>query len=387
MRLSAPALGAALFFFAHAAYADRVALLPSRGGLDPNARAQLDADLAKGLAALGHTLVPAQDVANAVRAGAADGVADTVEEYRAIGGSTQSDWVLAGVVDPAVISSRVELSACFVRMGRVESVAREVNRNQSPQEVQEMLAVLVRPEGIGAGELPWEKGKPPMQTPPPQPPPQQVPPPFNPFQPQFQPQLPPQPPPPPGKASIDYMRTTEWVWPVYSAGHRGFLGAQLGFSMPAVRPEPHGPSKGAAMVALVRGGYAVGDRGIELFGELGGNLAGPKALFVGAGVRWMLNPTLNKGQDGVSRGISLFLGPAIVAGAFVRFGASTPPEAGSPYSSSTVANAMLGASFDFIMAITPRVQAEASLGNLRWVPTGDGSILMLGATLGVSFRF
>ncbi len=44
--------------------------------------------------------------------------------------------------------------------GRVESVAREVERPKQPAQVQEMLAVLLRPEGIGAGALPWESVNP-----------------------------------------------------------------------------------------------------------------------------------------------------------------------------------------------------------------------------------
>jgi hypothetical protein len=184
----ASALGGALLLAAPAAWADRVAMLPSRGGDDTGARTTLDSDLAKGLAALGHTLVPAPELAAAVKAKVADGVADTQEEYRAVGNATRADWVLVGSVEPAVSTSRVELTACLVKAGRVEAVAREVAKAKEPAQVQEMLAVLVRPEGIGAGALPWETQGPPPPTPPPAappaapepPPPPAVPPPPSP---------------------------------------------------------------------------------------------------------------------------------------------------------------------------------------------------------------
>src|SRR4051812_28818471 len=98
-RFLASSLAIATLLAAPAAWADRVALLPSRGGgADPAARPALDADLARGLAALGHTLVPPVEVAQALVASVTDGVADTPDEYRALGAATRADWVLVGSV-------------------------------------------------------------------------------------------------------------------------------------------------------------------------------------------------------------------------------------------------------------------------------------------------
>ena len=80
-RWIAPALATAVLLAAPSAFADRVALLPSHGGPNPDARAALDGELARGLTALGHTVV----AANAAASGVLDGVADTPEEYRRLG--------------------------------------------------------------------------------------------------------------------------------------------------------------------------------------------------------------------------------------------------------------------------------------------------------------
>jgi hypothetical protein len=356
-----------------AAFADRVALLPTRGGLDPGARTGLDGDLVKDLAALGHTVVPEAEVAAAVKAKVADGVADTQDEYRAVGDETRADWVLVGTIDPAVATSHVELTACLVKAGRVESVAREVERPKQPAQVQEMLAVLLRPEGIGAGALPWEHGTPAAPAPPPpeapKPPPAPEPPPV---------------PPVDGKAHVSYPLSTPGdVWPPYSGGNRGFAGVVLGLGIPAARPSG-AVGSGASFVFAARGGYAVGDLGAELFGELGGNLSGPRALWVAGGLRWMFAPAMKRGADGVRGGVPFFLGPEILGGAFIELGESS---ANGTLSTSATGRGMFGASLDLAYALAPSFQLEAGLGNLRLVPGGAGTILLAGATLGASYRF
>src|SRR5262245_29038434 len=153
-RVRLPALCAlvATLLAAAPALADRVLLLPARGTPDdPAASNALEVELAQALAALGHSAVPAPE-AKAALAAVQDGVADAADEYRAVAAATKADWVLGGSIEPAVITARVELVAYLASMGRVESVAREVQRAQSGPQVQEMVAVLLRPEGIGAGE-------------------------------------------------------------------------------------------------------------------------------------------------------------------------------------------------------------------------------------------
>jgi hypothetical protein len=171
---------------------------------------------------------------------------------------------------------------------------------------------------------------------------------------------------------------------VYSGGKRGFFAASIGFGMPAARPTPPPgvTSSGAAFVGGVRAGYAVGDLGFEPFAELGGNLAGPHALWVDAGARWMLSPTMRRGKDGVLGGVPFFMGPEIVVGAFVEL-----PSTSGNYSTPATARAHLGLGLDLAFALSQSFSLEARLGNLRWVPGGDGSILLAGAELGATVRF
>ncbi|APR83923.1 Hypothetical protein A7982_09272 [Minicystis rosea] len=378
----------AVLLAAPLAWADRIALLPSRGGADPAARVALDGDLGRSLAALGHTLVPAPEVSAAITTYVTDGVADTTEEYRAVGAATHADWVLVGSVEPAVTTERVELVAALIKAGRVESVAREVEKARAQAQIQEMLAVLVRPEGIGAGALPWERINPAAPPPaPPAPPPPVAPPP-----------APPAPPPPPavppvdGRAHVNYpLGASGDTWPPYSGGKRGFIGATIGFALPAVRPSvPAGvmQPKGTSFTGAVRGGVAVTDLGLEPFAELGGNLAGPRALWLAAGARWMFSPALSRGADGVLAGAPFYIGPEILVGGFFQLGANVVDDKSlGTYTSGTEAHPMLGAALDLAYALSPSFQLEMNLGNLRWVPVSNGSILVLGATLGASVRF
>jgi hypothetical protein len=64
----------------------------------------------------------------------------------------------------------------------------------------------------------------------------------------------------------------------------------------------------------------------------------------------------------------------------------TAPD-GTVYSGAGEAHPVLGAAFDLAYALSPSFQLEAQLGNLRWVPSSGGSILLVGASLGGSLRF
>ncbi|WP_437723863.1 hypothetical protein [Sorangium sp. So ce861] len=369
------AAAAALTAIAPAALADRVAVLPARGGTDEAARSAAQAEVASGLAALGHTPVPDGAVAAALK-GVADGVADTTDEYRAVSAQTGADWVLSGTVEPAVTTARVELTAYLASTGRVESVAREVDRDRSAQQTQEMLAVLLRPEGVGVGELPWER--PAGAAPPPAPssagaatvlPPVPAPPPA----------------PPANEVQMAYPLGPERVWPAYSGGRRFAVSASLGVAVAAARL-PGASGSAASLVGAARAAYAVGDRGLELFAGGGGNLVGPFAGWIEGGARLMLTPSRTP-EGGAWRAFPLHVGPALHAGAFFRSGAGAVGPGGATYRGDLEVHPVIGASFDVALALSPSVQLEAQLGNLRWVPTGNGSLLLLGATVGAAARF
>jgi hypothetical protein len=385
-RWMASSLALATALASSSAWADRVALLPSRGGLDERARTALDDQLGRALGSLGHTVVAASP-AMLKSAGVLDGVADTAEEYRAVGATAKADWVLVGSVEPALQTSRVELAACLMKLGRVESVAREVHQASADPEVKQMLEVLLRPEGIGAGELPWEKAgaSPPAQTKPPTSTVTVTPPPPP------EPPKPPSPPPAEGKVGMEYPLGRRDVWPAYSGGNRPFFGALVGVAGPVARPFVPGAKvsvgSGASMVGGLRGGYALADFGLELFGDFGGNLSGPKALWLDAGARWMWSPLLKKGSDGM-RSSPLFIGPELLFGMFVRLpGAEITGVSGASYSAPTEVHPMLGAAIDVAYALSPSIQLEAQLGNLRWVPSASGSIVLMGMSAGAAYRF
>lgn len=373
-------LGLVLLLATSPARADRVALLPSTGP-DATAAAAATMEATRALIALGHSVVPIEEVTAAV-ASATDGKPDSPDEFRAIGRATKAGWVVVAHVDPAVVTARVEIEADLVSLGRVETVAREVEKAHSEAQIREMLLALLRPEGIGVGELPWEHVAPP---PPPAPPMTAPPPPPI--------AMPPPPPPPavvpegPPIVAMRYPLGPHDVWPPYSAGNRGFATGALGFSTPAVRPGAAAGS-GAALVGLLRVGFAPGDAGLELFGQLGGNLAGPPAVWIEGGGRWMLTPLVGRGADGRRTGVGFHVGPEVTLGAFVRLaGPDVTGPGGVTYSRSADAHFTLGGALGLALSLSPAVQLEGHLGNLRWVPTSEGSLLLLGATVGVGLRF
>jgi hypothetical protein len=48
---------------------------------------------------------------------------------------------------------------------------------------------------------------------------------------------------------------------------------------------------------------------------------------------------------------------------------------------------MVGGSIDVVGAYSTRMSLDLSLGNVRYVPTRQGALLLAGATLGFSLRF
>src|SRR5205085_1375677 len=107
----------------------------------------------------GHTL-PTDAEMKTAEAKVVDGTADTSDELRAAGRAAQSPWSMSASVEridyPPVknpdgteeegwTTYRVELEACEVQSGRVESLAREIVPDDAPAEIAEMIAFLVRP--------------------------------------------------------------------------------------------------------------------------------------------------------------------------------------------------------------------------------------------------
>lgn len=176
------------------------------------------------------------------------------------------------------------------------------------------------------------------------------------------------------------------VWPPYSAGKRGFVGAIIGFSSAVGAPSG---SKGssAGFVGGLRAGYSFGDAGLEAFAGLGGNLFGPRALWLDVGGRWLFSPLVRREQDGRRTGFSVHVGPEIVLGPFVRLGTDVTLPSGVVYEAPGSTHFSFGAALDVVLGISPALRIDAQLGNLRIVPSDAGTIVLMGATAGVSYRF
>ena len=344
----------------HVALADKVALLPPTGGDSATADAKLGQDVADGLTGLGHTIIPAADVAAALKDPAFS--QRTPDALLALGKKLGADWVVNATESAAMTTERVEIGASYATAGRFQLVGREVDKNSTAPEIKEMLAFLLRPEGVGTQAPPWEK----EVTPPPKPPPPPPPPPSEKKE------------PPPKKEEPKKPETPKAP---YGGGHVGFIAAGLGVDGLVVRPKTARGSA-AGFVGLIRGGAEILDTGLEPYAQLGGNMAGPSAVWVEAGIRWMGLPILHE-KDG----IGLHLGPSVHGGVFNVPGHTTTAAGGISYSSSAQATGTIAGSVDVALRVADRVQIDAQLGEVRFAPVSAGSTVSVGANFTGGYRF
>ena len=176
------------------------------------------------------------------------------------------------------------------------------------------------------------------------------------------------------------------VWPPYTAGKPVFLSVLIGASGAASSPGRASGGSGA-FVGGVRGGYAIGESGLELFAGLAGNLAGPPALWIDLGGRWLFSPVVKRLPDGRKDGFSFHVGPEPFLGPFVRLGSTLTAPNGVTYEGRSTGHFSIGAALDVVLGISPSLRIDAQLGNLRFVPTDDGTIVLMGATAGITYRF
>ncbi len=294
MRALAPFLR--LFFFALVlfvparALADKAAVLQFTSvgqATSTDLNAARDATKAAAVAK-GHTLASDSEMLAAQMA-VKDGTADTSEEYRAAGRASGSQWTVGGRVDPKEGGYRLELEACQVETGRVESLARDITPADATAEIGEMLALLLRPEGIGTADIPWQHGKPkpPKPVPPPTPPP---------------PVPPPTPPPPPPPPAVKH---------AYAEGHPLALGGGVALTSALSRPK-NATGSPTALSLEASGGYALDALpGLELRADFAGSVVGPGSIFFDAGARYAI-PIVPTAR--------LFVGPEATIGAFFTTG-------------------------------------------------------------------
>jgi hypothetical protein len=276
------------------ALADKVAVLPFISVGNATA-ADLDAARAAtrtAVLALQDTLPTDSEMLTAEMS-AKDGVADTSQEYRAAGRASGSDWTVLGHVEEHTGTYRLEIEACDVASGRVESLAREVDASRATTQIKEMLALLLRPAGIGNADIPWEHA-----APPPPPPPTPVKP-----EPAVTVVRPPPPPPPPSSSTPPAND--------YSGGHP--FAAGLGIAgLGALQRSPMAVGSSAALLGEVALGYAPNAvPRLELRGNFAAALAGPGSGSFDLGARYAIP---------IAPSVRLCFGPEADLGGFFTTG-------------------------------------------------------------------
>lgn len=292
-RLLVSGLATGALLLAKSAFADRVTVLPLAGaGTTKEEIETLRQHLREATQDRGH-VAPSDVEQAAAEKAVKDGVADTRDEYTAAGRAAHADWAVGGRIESRGHYLRVEIEACQVATGRVESLSRNVELSLERPKLAEMIALLLRPEGITNATIPWmNEGPPapPVVTQPPPPAPEPV---------KETPK--PAPPPPPAEPETPPL--------AYGEGKPFAMG--LGASVLSAVGRPARATGNATTVALLGSfGYAISSvPGLELRGELGGGVVAPRSFFIAAGARyaWLL-------------GRSVYLAPEVGLGGFVPVG-------------------------------------------------------------------
>lgn len=319
------------------ALADRVTVLPLSGaGVTKQELDDVRARTREGAGDKGHVLSNDAEQGAAERA-VKDGVADTRDEYTAAGKASNAEWAIGGRVEARGHYYRIEIEACRVSTGRVESLARNVERADERRKVGEMLGLLLRPEGITNATIPWLN-----EAPPAAPVAKEEPPPAKPT-----------PPPEPPKPRLDSPAPIPTPSRPYAEGKPFAVGAGLGVLSAVGRPA--NASGGATTVDLLGSfGYALeAVPGLELRGELGGGIVAPRSVFFAAGARYMW--TIGR----------VYLGPELELGAFFPVGGDKEARflvRGSPIVGIALADAF----------------AIEAFGDAMLAPGGTGMLVLVG---------
>ncbi|HVJ90472.1 MAG TPA: hypothetical protein VM580_11770 [Labilithrix sp.] len=353
---------ASIVAFATSAWADKIAVLPftSPKNVPKPELEEARRWTREAVVKAGHSFATDSEMVSAEMV-VKDGLADTSQEYLAAGRAVGAAWTLTGRVErddhpPAKLPDgsdeagyttyRLELEACQVGTGRVESLSREILPEEGPSYVTDMIGLLVRPEGLANAEIPWERtgvGRPkpkPKATP----------------EPTVSVQAPaPRAPEAPAEP-----------YPVYGDKHPVALGASIGFTTAIARPGiARGPS-GAMPIGAVFG-YALAESvpGLELKANVTSQVLGPRALELSAGARYAFAPI---------RGVRWFIGPELLLGGHVALGADK-----------TTRFITHGELFLAAM-LTDNIQAEVA-GDLATAFGGSGTLVLGGATARIVVRF
>jgi len=330
-RVISRALFAATTLLSLDAVADKIATLHARGTAPMAEKTSVRAATETGAKGLGHAAITESDVLQGE--GAAGDKAGTSEGMIAIGKTTGADWVIEPHVASSDAGTRVELKVCQVATGRVETLARDLDPKQDPAvQMREMLALMLRPQGVGDDPLPWNKKTAPK------PPPAEV-------LPKEKPK-----PPPPVTPPIKWGEHGK-----FTVGVAGAFGAIAVRDERAIGPRTFGAWAVHANVALPQA------RGLEITFRIGMMHGQGGAILGDVGGRYMLSLS------------SIAIGAGANIGGFGAF-------------QSGIAGVSLGLDPTISLALARAVQLELAWKN-RYVPTKDTALLFTSAELALLARF
>ncbi len=171
-RIPAVAIAFTLMLSAATAFADRVANVHARGTASADDRARVEKAAGDAIHALGDTTPEPKEIVDGEAA--AGSLIGTSAGLVAVGKTTGSEWVVEATVAPRAAGLRLDLKVCKVASGRVETASRDLDLGGDlVAQIKEMLALMLRPQGIADDPLPWLGGPPaaPASPKPPEPPP------------------------------------------------------------------------------------------------------------------------------------------------------------------------------------------------------------------------
>ena len=290
------AVVATLSAVAFPALADKVAVLPFSGGPGtlPSQIEQARAATRGAVIQRAHQLSGDSEMVAALMA-VADGVADTSAEFRAAGRASSSQWTVVGQLEARGESYKIEIVVCQVESGRVESLAREMTPVRATSDIAEMLALLLRPQGLANAVISWDTpseiaAKPPKPVVPAEPPKTVAP---------VEPPKPVAPPAPPALA--------------YAYGEDHPIAAGVGTAVFGALDRPaNAVGSSASGVWFLTGEYAVlAAPGLAARADVGASWFGPQSFWLDAGARYAFP---------LARGHRLFAGPELDLGVFVPIG-------------------------------------------------------------------